>query len=105
MRRSAGGGRLGVTSRGSAGSGRLLVRVVVGDERDDVVGGAEVAAAEVGELYGGGDAGYGASGVRGELAHGAGGAPGGEQVVGDQAAGAGVYGVCVGLEGVCAVLE
>src|SRR3712207_2997437 len=62
-------------------------------------------AAEVGELYEEGDASYGASSVLDELAHGAGGAPGGEQVVGDQDASAGVYGVCVGLEGVCAVLE
>src|SRR3712207_611596 len=105
MSRSAGWVCLGVTSRGSVGSGRLLVWVIVGDERDDVVGGEEVAAAEVGELYEEGDAGYGASGVLDELAHGTGGAPGCEQVVGDQDAGTYWYGVCVGLEGVFAVLE
>src|SRR3712207_1163145 len=105
MRRSAGWVCPGATSRGSAGSGRLLVWVIVGDERDDVVGGEEVAAAEVGEFYEEGDAGYGASRVLDELAHGAGGAPGGEQVVCDEDAGAGVYGVSVGLEGVRAVLE
>src|SRR5215218_10591580 len=87
------------------GSGRLLVWVIVGDERDDVVGGEAGAAVQVGKLYEEGDAGDGAAGVLDELAHGESGAPGGEQVVGDEDAGAFGDRVGVGFEGVGPVLE
>ena len=60
---------------------------------------------EVGELYEEGDAGDGAAPALDELAHGVGCAAGGEEVVGDEDAGAWRYGVGVGFEGVGAVLE
>src|SRR5215218_4741393 len=87
------------------GSGRLLVWVIVVDERDDVVGGKAGAAVQVGEFYEEGDAGDGTAGVLDELAHGESGTPGGEQVVGDEDAGAFGDRVGVGFEGVGPVLE
>src|SRR5687768_6139664 len=104
MRRSAWGAcGAGWVSR--MGSGRLLVWVIVGYEGDDVVGGEAFATVKVGELYEEGYARYDAAGVLDELAHGAGGAAGGEEVIGDEHLGAGQYGVVVGLEGIGAVLE
>src|SRR5215211_3722986 len=87
------------------GSGRLLVWVIVGNERDDVVRGEAGAAVQVGKLYEEGDAGDGAAGVLDELAHGESGAPGGEQIVGDEDADAFGDRVGVGFEGVGPVLE
>src|SRR5215211_3155414 len=87
------------------GSGRLLAWVIVGDEGDDVVGGEARAAVEVGELYEEGDAGDDSVCVLDELAHGAGGAACGEEVVGDEDAGAWRYGVGVGFQGIGTVLE
>src|SRR5215217_3254361 len=108
MRRSAGWVVCEVSRPSSSGSGRLcrlFVRVIVGDERDDVVRGEQVAAVQVAELYEECYAGDGAAGVLDELAHGAGGTTGGEEVVGDEDAGARSYGVGVGLEGIGAVFE
>ncbi len=90
----------------SAFSGLFIGRaVVVGDEGGDGVGGEKLAAAEEAELYEEGYAGHYAAGVLDELAHGAGGAAGGEQVVYHEDAGAVGDGVEVDLEGVLAVLE
>ena len=63
------------------------------------------AATEEAELYEEGYAGHDAAGVLDELAHGAGGAAGGEQVIYYEDAGALGDGVEVDLEGVLAVLE
>src|SRR5918998_5865018 len=105
MRRS-GSGVCGAGSAPCRGSGRLLLGwVIVGNEGDYLVGGEAVAAVEGGEFYEEGDAGHGGAGVLDELAHGAGGAARGEQVVGDEDLGVWRYGVGVGLEGVGAVLE
>src|SRR5215210_2680353 len=104
MRRSA-SARCGVGRVSLRGSGRLLVWVIVGDERDDVVGLEAGAAVQVGEFYKEGDAGHGTTGVLDELAHRTGGSPGGEQVVDDEDAGTGRDGVIVGFEGVGPVLE
>ena len=87
------------------GSGRLLARVIVGDERDDGVRVETGATVEVGELYEEGDASYDTACVLDELAHGASGAARGEEVVGDEDAGSWRYSVGVGFQGVGAVLE
>jgi hypothetical protein len=87
------------------GSGRLLARVIVGDERDDGVRIEAGAAVEVGELYEEGDAGYDTACVFDELAHGAGGAACGEEVVGNEDAGSWRHSVGVGFQGVGAILE
>src|SRR3712207_539801 len=105
MRRSAGREGCGVGYVSSIRSGRLLLWVIVGNKGDYFVGGEAGAAAEVGELYKEGYAGYDAAGVLDELAHSAGGAPGGEQVVGDEDTGAGGDGVGVRFQGVGSVLE
>src|SRR5215217_2224553 len=99
MRRSA-SARWAVGCVSVRGSGRLFVWVIVSDEGDDVVGFEAGAAVQVGELYEEGDAGHGAAGVLDELAHSAGGTPGGEEVVGDEDAGARLNSVGVGFEGV-----
>src|SRR5829696_782416 len=104
MRRSA-SGVCGVGRVSGRGSGRLLAWVIVGDEGDDMVGVEAGAAVEEGELYEKCDAGDDAARVLDELAHSAGGAAGGEEVVGDEDAGAWRYGVGVGFQGVGAVLE
>src|SRR5918998_2840650 len=78
---------------------------MVGDQGHDLVGLELVAAGEVGQFDQEGHAGYGAAGVLHELAHGAGGAAGGEEVVGDEDAGARRDGVGVGFQGVRAVLQ
>src|SRR5215212_293903 len=100
MRRSASArwGAGGVVS--PRGSGRLLVWVIVSDEGDDGVGFEAGAAVQVGELYEESNAGHGAAGVLDELAHSAGGSPGGQQVVDDEDAGIGRNGVVVGFQGV-----
>src|SRR5215210_1062728 len=104
MRRS-GSGVWGVRRVSRRGSGRLLLGwVIVGYQGADVVGGEAGAAFEVGELYEEGDAGDGGAGVLDELAHGEGGAPCGEQIVGNEDEGVRWYGVGVGLEGVGTVL-
>src|SRR5918997_1755464 len=73
MRRGAsGGGDWGAGAVSSSGAGRLVFRVMVGDEGDDLVGAQFLAAAEVGELYEEGHAGDRAPGVLDHLAHGAG---------------------------------
>jgi len=88
------------------GPGRAsLISVVVGDEGDYFVGFEEFAAFEEAKLYEEGDAGYDAAGVLDELAHGAGGATGGEEVVDDEHAGAFRYAIGVDLQRVLAVLE
>src|ERR671916_198034 len=78
---------------------------MVGDQGHDLVGLELVAAGEVGQFYQEGDARDGAAGVLDELAHGAGGAAGGEEVVGHEDAGALRDGVGVGFQGVRAVLQ
>src|SRR5215210_1581146 len=103
MRRSASGGGAGAVS--SRDAGRSVFRVMVGDEGDDLVGAQFLAAADVGELYEESYAGDRASGVLDELAHGAGRAPCGEQVVRDEDAGACRDRVGVGFEGVGTVFE
>src|SRR5215204_4285533 len=106
MRRSAWGAmgwEEGVVS--PSGSGRLVFRVIVGYEGDDVVGAELVAAVQVAELYEEGNAGNCAAGVLDELAHSASRAACGEQVVCDEDAGALGDRVGVGLQGVGAVLE
>src|ERR687893_510909 len=106
MRRGAsGGGDWGAGAVSSSGAGRLVFRVMVGDEGDDLVGAQFLAAAEVGELYEEGHAGDRAPGVLDHLAHGAGRPARGEQVVCDEDAGALRDRVGVGFEGVGTVLE
>src|SRR5215210_2893120 len=106
MRRSAWGATgwgEGVVS--PRGSGRLVFRVIVGYEGDDFVGAELVAAVQVAELYEEDHAGHCAAGVLDELAHGAGRAACGEQVVCNEDAGAFGDRVGVGFQGVGAVLE
>src|SRR5918995_1687861 len=78
------------------GWGRLLLGVMVGYEGDDGVGFELFAAAQVGQLYKERYACYRAAGVLDELAHGAGCAARGEQVVCHEAAGTGREDTVVG---------
>src|SRR5215211_6804326 len=106
MRRAAsGGGVWGAGAVSSSGAGRLVFGVMVGDEGDDLVRAQFLAASEVGELYEEGYAGDLAPGVLDQLAHGAGRAPCGEQVVRDEDAGALGDRIGVGFQGVGTVLE
>src|SRR5829696_3460137 len=90
-----------------SGSGwvRSVLWVIVGDEGDDGVGFEFFAAVQVGEFYDEGYACYRAAGVFDELAHGAGGASRGEQVVCYEDAGTLGDRVCVGFQGIGAVFE
>src|SRR5215210_2729779 len=103
MRRSASGGGAGAVS--SRDAGRSVFRVMVGDEGDDLVGAQFLAAADVGELYEEGYAGDRAPGVLDQLAHGAGRASCGEQVVRNEDTGALGDRIGMGFEGVGAILE
>src|SRR5918997_6393072 len=99
MRRS-GSGRMALGVVSSRGVGRLVFWVIIGYERDDLVGFEFFAAAEVTEFYEEGYAGYRAAGVLDELAHGACRASCCEEVVGDEDAGSFRDSVGVGFEGV-----
>src|SRR5918998_5739987 len=88
-----------------SGWGRLVLWVIVGDQGDDGVGLELFAAAQVGEFYEEGHARDRTAGVFDELAHGAGRAPGCEEVVRDEDAGALGDRVGVGFQGVGTVFE
>src|SRR5919202_3394027 len=105
MRRSASAWCRDAAGAGWSGSGRLLFRVIVGNERDNLVGGEAGAAAEVCELYKERDAGDDAARILDELAHGACGASCSEEIVSDEDAGTSRDRVGMGFQGVCAVLE
>src|SRR5215204_1024275 len=106
MRRSACGGTCwGEGVEFASGSGRLVFGVIVDYEGDDFVWAELVAASQVAELYKEGHAGHCAAGVFDELAHSAGRAAGGEQVVCDEDAGTPWYRVGMGFQGVSAVLQ
>src|SRR5918994_2913474 len=106
MRRLVSGGRgLRGSLSSSSGAGRSVLRVIVGDQGDYLVGLEFVAAGEVGKFDQEGNAGDGSAGVFDELAHGAGGTAGGEEVVGHEDAGAFRDGVGVGFQGVRTVLQ
>ena len=92
-------------ARGGLCSLLSLGSFVVGEEGGYGVGGEEVTAAQGAKFYEEGEAGHDAAGVLDEVAHGAGGAAGGEEVVDDEDAGAGRYGVGVDLQGVRTVLQ
>jgi hypothetical protein len=77
---------------------------VVGEDGGDRIGSEAVAAAQMAELHEESDTGDDTAGVLDEPAHGAGGATGGEEIVDDEHAGTGRYGIGVDLQNFGAVL-